>query len=143
MWEPTISKSSLPIFVSSFLDNGGTFLFETQLKEIILKGNRVTGIISNKGEMEADHVILATGHSAYDTYRMLMKKGIQFGTKNFAIGHRIEHPQTLINQAQWGRETLPGVKAAEYRLSTKSKSGLGVYTFCMCPGGMVVPGCRF
>ncbi len=74
---------------------------------------------------------------------MLIDKGVQFGTKNFAIGHRIEHPQALINKAQWGSEILPGVKAAEYRLSTKSKSGLGVYTFCMCPGGMVVPAAAF
>jgi len=74
---------------------------------------------------------------------MLIEKGVQFGTKNFAIGHRIEHPQRLINKAQWGSETLPGVKAAEYRLSTKSKSGLGVYTFCMCPGGMVVPAAAY
>ena len=97
------------------------------------------GVVTTMGDFEADHVILATGHSAYDTYRMLMERGIQFHTKNFAIGHRIEHPQKLINQAQWGRESLPGVKAAEYRLSTKSTSGLGVYTFCMCPGGTVVP----
>ncbi|MDX2414126.1 MAG: FAD-binding protein, partial [Bacteroidales bacterium] len=70
-------------------------------------------------------------------------KGIEFGTKNFALGHRIEHPQHLINKAQWGKETLPGVKAAEYRLNTKSKSGLGVYSFCMCPGGKVVPAAAF
>ncbi len=126
-----------------FIDNGGSFLFETQLTDIIFKGNRAIGIITDKGELEADHVILATGHSAYDTFRMLILKGIQFGTKNFAIGHRIEHPQKLINKAQWGRETLPGVKAAEYRLNTKSKSGLGVYTFCMCPGGKVVPAAAY
>ncbi len=147
MTHPHVGTDNLKIIVANlrqqFLDNGGTFLFETQLKELIIKGNKATGIVSNKGDLEADHIILATGHSAYDTYRMLIKKGLQFGTKNFAIGHRIEHPQKLINQAQWGRETLPGVKAAEYRLSTKSKSGLGVYTFCMCPGGMVVPAAAF
>lgn len=147
MSHPHVGTDNLKVIVAhlrqQFLDNGGTFLFETQLKEVILKGDRAVGIISDKGDMEADHVILATGHSAYDTYRMLIEKGVQFGTKNFAIGHRIEHPQRLINKAQWGSETLPGVKAAEYRLSTKSKSGLGVYTFCMCPGGMVVPAAAF
>ena len=147
MSHPHVGTDNLKVIVAhlrrQFLDNGGTFLFETQLKEIILKGNRAVGLISTKGEMEADYIILATGHSAYDTYRMLIEKGVQFGTKNFAIGHRIEHPQRLINKAQWGSETLPGVKAAEYRLSTKSKSGLGVYTFCMCPGGMVVPAAAF
>ncbi len=147
MSHPHVGTDNLKVIVANlrkkFLDNGGTFLFETQLKEIILRGERVSGVISTKGEMEADHFILATGHSAYDTYRMLIEKGVQFGTKNFAIGHRIEHPQRLINKAQWGSETLPGVKAAEYRLSTKSRSGLGVYTFCMCPGGMVVPAAAF
>ena len=147
MSHPHVGTDNLKLIVAhlrqQYLDNGGTFLFETQLKEIIIKGNSVVGVISDKGEMEADHIILATGHSAYDTYRMLIDKGVQFGTKNFAIGHRIEHPQALINKAQWGSEILPGVKAAEYRLSTKSKSGLGVYTFCMCPGGMVVPAAAF
>lgn len=147
MSHPHVGTNNLKVIVThlrhQFLDNGGLFLFETQLKDVILKGNKAIGVISDKGDLEADHVILATGHSAYDTYRMLIEKGVQFGTKNFAIGHRIEHPQKLINQAQWGREILPGVKAAEYRLSTKSKSGLGVYTFCMCPGGMVVPAAAY
>jgi uncharacterized FAD-dependent dehydrogenase len=147
MTHPHVGTDNLKVIVANlrqrFLDNGGTFLFDSQLTDIILKGNRAMGVVSGNGDLEADHVILATGHSAYDTYRMLIKKGVGFGTKNFAIGHRIEHPQTLINLAQWGREALPGVKAAEYRLSTKSKSGLGVYTFCMCPGGMVVPAAAY
>ena len=62
-----------------------------------------------------------------------------FRTKNFAIGCRVEHPQELINRAQWGKASLPGVKAAEYRLTAKGDGCLPVYTFCMCPGGMVVP----
>ena len=144
---PHVGTDNLKVIVAhlrrEFIKNGGTFLFDTQLKDIIFKGNMAMGVVSDKGEIEADHVILATGHSAYDTYRMLIGKGIQFGTKNFAIGHRIEHPQKLINRAQWGRESLPGVKAAEYRLSTKATSGLGVYSFCMCPGGMVVPAAAY
>jgi uncharacterized FAD-dependent dehydrogenase len=144
---PHVGTDNLKVIVAhlrrEFIKNGGTFLFDTQLMDIIFKGNMAMGVVSDKGEIEADHVILATGHSAYDTYRMLIGKGIQFGTKNFAIGHRIEHPQKLINRAQWGRESLPGVKAAEYRLSTKATSGLGVYSFCMCPGGMVVPAAAY
>ncbi len=147
MSHPHVGTDNLKVIVAflrkGFMDNGGSFLFETQLTDLAIKGKKAIGIISSKGEIEADHIILATGHSAYDTYRMLMGKGLQFGTKNFAIGHRIEHPQKLINQAQWGRESLPGVKAAEYRLSTKSASGLGVYTFCMCPGGTVVPAAAY
>ena len=144
---PHVGTDNLKIIVAhlrkQFQENGGTFLFETQLKDLLIDGDRAKGLITNNGELEADHIILATGHSAYDTYRLLIEKGVQFGTKNFAIGHRIEHPQKLINQAQWGKESLPGVKAAEYRLSSKSKSGLGVYSFCMCPGGQVVPAAAF
>jgi uncharacterized protein len=68
---------------------------------------------------------------------------VHFKTKNFAIGHRIEHPQDIINTAQWGKARLPGVKAAEYRLSTTTKSGMPVYTFCMCPGGTIVPAAAY
>ena len=147
MTHPHVGTDNLKQIVSNlrqqFLEKGGSFLFETRLKGIQIKENRVQGIVTDKGDMEADHLILATGHSAYDTYRLLIDKGIQFGTKNFALGHRIEHPQNLINKAQWGKESLPGVKAAEYRLNTKSKSGLGVYSFCMCPGGTVVPAAAF
>ncbi|MBF0232226.1 MAG: FAD-binding protein, partial [Desulfamplus sp.] len=90
-------------------------------------------------EIEADEIIIAPGHSAYETFRMLMEKGVQFRSKSFAIGCRVEHPQELINIAQWGRKSLPGVKAAEYRLTSKGDGQLPVYTFCMCPGGVIVP----
>ncbi len=127
----------------AFLDNGGTLFFDTQLTDMAVKEGRVTKVVTNRGELEADRLVMATGHSAYETYRMLMRRGVQFRTKNFAIGHRIEHPQPLINKAQWGKEKLPGVKAAEYRLSTKTPSGVPVYTFCMCPGGNVVPSAAY
>lgn len=144
---PHVGTDNLKIVVANlratFQDRGGTLLFEHHLTDIRLKEDKVVGVITDKGDLEADVVVLATGHSAYDTYRMLIRRGVAFGTKNFAIGHRIEHPQKLINMAQWGREKLPGVKAAEYRLSTKTTNGLGVYTFCMCPGGIVVPAAAF
>jgi hypothetical protein len=147
MSHPHIGTDNLKIVVANlrkqFEENGGLFLFDTQLEDIEIKGNKVSKIVCNSGETETDHLIFATGHSAYDTYRMLIKRGIQFRTKNFAIGHRIEHSQKLINRAQWGREALPGVKAAEYRLTYKTKSGLPVYSFCMCPGGTVVPAAAF
>ncbi|MBF0228728.1 MAG: FAD-dependent monooxygenase [Desulfamplus sp.] len=90
-------------------------------------------------EIEADHFIVASGHSAYETYRMLIAKGVEFKTKNFAIGCRVEHRQELINLAQWGKKSLIGVKAAEYRLASRGDGHLPVYTFCMCPGGIIVP----
>ena len=147
MAHPHLGTDNLKIIVANlrkqFLENGGKFLFNTQLNDIIVKGKKISGIICDTSEIETDHLVLATGHSAYDTYRMLINRGVQFGTKNFAIGHRIEHPSKLINKAQWGTENLPGVKAAEYRLTSKTKSGLPVYTFCMCPGGQVVPSAAF
>ncbi|MDP2278726.1 MAG: FAD-dependent oxidoreductase, partial [Nitrospirota bacterium] len=99
--------------------------------------------ITTSGGIEADYFIIAPGHSAYETYRMLIRRGVQFRTKNFAIGSRVEHPQEIINKAQWGRERLPGVKAAEYRLTSQGDGNLPVYTFCMCPGGTVVPAAAY
>ncbi len=118
---------------------GGTIRFETLLTGLDIKEGTVQAAISTAGEIRGDYFFIAPGHSAYETYRMLMKAGVPFRTKNFALGSRAEHPQEIINRAQWGRPVLPGVKAAEYRLTSQSKSGQPVYTFCMCPGGMVVP----
>ena len=147
MAHPHLGTDNLKVIVENlraqFHNNGGEILFETRLEDISLKAGKVDKIICNTGELEADYFILATGHSAYDTYRMLIKRGIHFRTKNFAIGHRIEHEQRLINMAQWGRESLPGVKAAEYRLTTRSNSDLPVFTFCMCPGGSIVQSAAF
>jgi uncharacterized protein len=147
MAHPHVGTDNLKIIVKNlreaFLSNGGTVRFDTQLTDIHIKNGHVTKVICDTCELEADHVLIAAGHSAYDTYRMLLKRGVPFHTKQFAIGHRIEHPRTLINRMQWGREELPGVKAAEYRLSTKTSAGIPVYTFCMCPGGHVVPAAAF
>lgn len=143
MTHPHIGTDILKVVVTNlrqkFLNNGGVFLFNTMLEDILIKNNRVEKVVCNHAELQADYIIFATGHSAYETYRMLIRRGVQIGTKNFAIGHRIEHKQRLINLAQWGKESLPGVKAAEYRLNTTTSYGLPVYTFCMCPGGYVVP----
>ncbi len=122
-----------------FLGIGGRVLFETLLEDLKTEGGRIVEAITSSGSIEADHFLIAPGHSAYETYRMLIGRGVKFRTKNFAIGSRVEHPQEIINLAQWGSESLPGVKAAEYRLTSKAGGNLPVYTFCMCPGGVVVP----
>lgn len=122
-----------------FINSGGSVLFETLLEDLKIKDGRVLEAITASGGIEADYFIIAPGHSAFETYRMLIRRGIAFRTKNFALGSRVEHPQEIINKAQWGRESLPGVKAAEYRLTSKGDGNLPVYTFCMCPGGVVVP----
>ncbi len=139
---PHVGTDNLRVVVKNlrdeFLRDGGVFHFETMLHDVSLENGHVKNMVTSAGELHADEFVLATGHSAYETYRMLIKRGLLFRAKNFAIGYRAEHPQEIINLAQWGREHLPGVKAAEYRLTAKS-AGRPVYTFCMCPGGMVVP----
>ena len=98
------------------------------------------GIVANGEYIPCEQMILALGHSARDTFAMLMERGFPIRAKAFAIGARIEHPQALINQAQYGTfADHKRLKAAEYRLVHTASNGRGVYTFCMCPGGVVVP----
>ncbi|MBN2790603.1 MAG: NAD(P)/FAD-dependent oxidoreductase [Candidatus Delongbacteria bacterium] len=147
MKHPHLGSDNLKVIVKNlrkkFEELGGKVMFETEVKDIKTVNGAVTEVITNAGNLEADHFFFAIGHSAYDTYKMLISNGIQFRTKNFAIGSRVEHPQKLINLAQWGREELPGVKAAEYRLTSKGPNGEPVFTFCMCPGGDIVPAGAF
>jgi uncharacterized protein len=118
---------------------GGEMLFETLLEDLIIKDGKFLEAITSRGSISTDTVFIAPGHSAYETYRMLINHGVQFRAKNFALGSRMEHPQEIINVAQWGKPALPGVKAAEYRLTSPGDGKHQVYSFCMCPGGMVVP----
>jgi uncharacterized FAD-dependent dehydrogenase len=122
---------------------GGKILFETMLEDIVIKNSKVTEAITSQGFLPADALFIASGHSAYETYKMLIRRGIPFRTKNFAIGSRMEHPQEIINMAQWGQVKLPGVKAAEYRLTSPADGKHQVFSFCMCPGGMVVPAAAY
>lgn len=119
---------------------GGTFLFETTLKDIIIKDGKVVKAVTDKGEIECDRLVLATGHSSRDTYKMLYEKGVNMEKKPFSVGVRIEHKREYINLLQYKSEefaeTLP---AADYKLSCHSQDR-GAYTFCMCPGGVVVCG---
>ncbi len=126
-----------------FEEMGGRMHFETLLTDLIIKNKKVVAVVTSKREIPADVVVIAPGHSAHETYRMLIRNRVRFQLKNFAIGCRVEHPQELINTAQWGSASLPGVKAAEYRLTAKGDGCLPVYTFCMCPGGMVVPAAAY
>jgi len=132
-------KSIIKNLPQQFCDLGGKILFETRLDDLNVQSGHVVTALTSKGELEADQFIIAPGHSAFDTYRMLICRGVLFTPKHFAIGCRMEHPQALINQAQWGQVSLPGVKAAEYRLASKGDGNFPVYSFCMCPGGVVVP----
>lgn len=119
---------------------GGEVLFSTKLEEIKIKDGRVSSIIVNGKEQLCNELILAIGHSSRDTYEMLYKLGVNMEPKAFAIGVRIEHPQEVINKSQYGEMyEHPRLKAAEYRLTYQSeKLKRAVYSFCMCPGGVVV-----
>ena len=116
---------------------GGEVRFGCRLEDIYISDNRITGIKTNKGDIDTDCVILATGHSARDTVRMLYSHNVLMERKSFSVGVRIEHPQKLINDALYHKfaKELP---AADYKAAVHLKDGRGVYTFCMCPGGSVV-----
>lgn len=119
---------------------GGTFHFESRVDDLITENDKIRGVILADGtHIESEHVILAVGHSARDTFQMLYERGISIEPKPFSIGLRIEHPQSLIDQCRLGPHagnSLLG--AADYKLVHHCKNGRSVYSFCMCPGGTVV-----
>jgi len=126
------------------LANGVQMLFEQRVDSLVIKDARVTGVRLQSGSIvDAEHVILAPGHSARDVYRFLHEQHIALEPKPFAMGFRIEHPQALINEIQYGRgEHLNYLPAADYRLTHNleiNQQARGVYSFCMCPGGVIVP----
>ena len=129
----------IPNLRNHFENAGGEIWFETEVTGLEMFDKKCKGIFSTKGSVECDYLIVAPGHSSYQTYRMLNRHGIRFRIKPFAIGVRVEHSQQLINLSQWGASALPGLKAAEYKLTYTATNGLPVYSFCMCPGGRVVP----
>ena len=119
---------------------GGEVNFNSKLEKINIKDGKLQSIIVNGKEVNCETLILAIGHSSRDTYEMLYKEGVYMEPKAFAIGVRIEHPQKMINESQYGEyANHPRLKAADYRLTYQSeKLNRGVYSFCMCPGGVVV-----
>jgi len=144
---PHIGSNLLPNVVkalrSSIVEAGGEVRFRSKVTDFLLTDGRIRGVVLNEtGELESDAVILATGHSARDIYELLQRRKILLERKPFAVGVRIEHPQPLIDSIQY--HTRPGserhrlLPAASYRLATKIR-GRGVHSFCMCPGGFIVP----
>lgn len=126
-----------------FEELGGKILFETLLEDVVLANSKVKEVRTSKGNLQADALFIAPGHSAFETYKMLIRNGVPFRTKNFAIGSRMEHRQEIINKAQWGHAILPGVKAAEYRVTSPADGKHQVFSFCMCPGGIIVPAAAY
>lgn len=124
------------------LEYGGEIHFETKLSGLTMADGKVTGISvvcgGKERAMPCAAVVLAIGHSARDTVEMLYEADIPMEAKAFAVGLRVEHPQMLINESQYGSADTGVLGAAAYKLTARTKSGRGVYTFCMCPGGYVV-----
>ncbi len=117
---------------------GGEFMFDTLVEDIVFEDSIIKQVILRGGKtIDTDVVVLAIGHSSRDTFSMLKEKNISMVAKSFAVGVRVEHPQKLIGENQYGKyaSCLP---AASYKLTHQASTGRGVYSFCMCPGGVVV-----
>jgi uncharacterized protein len=141
---PHLGTDKLPGIIlrirESIIDAGGLFMMEKKVIDFILEGNSIRGIITaDNEELKSDYVILATGHSARDIYDICRNHGIELEMKSYAMGVRVEHPQELIDKIQYhGNSRGEFLPAASYNLA-KQVDGRGVYSFCMCPGGFIVP----
>lgn len=141
---PHIGSNRLPKIVAAIrqtiLDNGGEIHFNAKVEDLILIDRKIIGVrLNSSQEILGDAVILATGHSARDIYYLLNKKKIRIDPKPFAMGVRIEHPQALVNEMRYHtKEKHPNLPSAGYTLVTEVEDR-GVYSFCMCPGGIIVP----
>ncbi|RDL17314.1 hypothetical protein D884_03757 [Pseudomonas sp. URMO17WK12:I10] len=119
---------------------GAEVRFEQKVTDLLIEEGQVQGVVLESGEqLLSRHVVLALGHSARDTFRMLHAQGVYMEAKPFSVGFRIEHPQSLIDKARLGKYAgHPKLGAADYKLVYHAKNGRSVYSFCMCPGGTVV-----
>ena len=123
---------------------GGQVLFQSQVTDFVTGGEpgesrRIKALVVNGSQvLEAETVVLAIGHSARDTFETLLARGIPMEPKAFAVGLRVQHPQTLINESQYGMKECGELGPASYKLTWKASDERGVYSFCMCPGGYVV-----
>ena len=141
---PHIGTDKLPRVIenmrNTILECGGEVHFQTRMDALLIEGDQVTGITTDTGKELHGPVILATGHSARDVYRWLYSNGVELEAKGIAVGVRLEHPSMLIDQIQYHNKAGRGkyLPAAEYSF-VQQVDGRGVYSFCMCPGGFVVP----
>ncbi len=141
---PHIGSDRLPVIITNIrntiLDAGGEFHFNSRISDMVIQNNDIKGVILKSGdEVFGEALILATGHSAHDIYELLYTKNIALEAKPFAMGVRIEHPQELIDSIQYKSNGRPDhLPAAYYQLVTQYR-GKGVFSFCMCPGGIIVP----
>ena len=141
---PHIGTNKLPNIITAMrqqiIDCGGIFLFEKKVTDFVIRDNELKAVITSNGDkIEADATILATGHSARDIFQLLNNKGLLIEAKPFALGIRIEHPQTLIDGVQYHCATRDAhLPPASYGL-VEQVNKRGVFSFCMCPGGIIAP----
>lgn len=118
---------------------GGEVRFESRMTDIDTEADRIKGVYINDTEyLPCEKLVLATGHSARDTFSMLYERNLSMEAKSFAVGLRVEHPQKMINKSQYGQEEPQALGAAPYKITARADNGRSVYSFCMCPGGYVV-----
>ena len=140
---PHIGSDRLPRIIADIrrqiIECGGQIYFDSRVTGLIVKDGRAVGVEVGDKRVEGSAVVVATGHSARDIYNMLHRSGVRLEAKPFAMGVRIEHPQSLINKIQYhNSEQMEYLPAAAYSL-VEQVAGRGVYSFCMCPGGFIVP----
>lgn len=135
-----ILKSVVKNLREEIIKLGGEVRFDSKVTSLVIKNEKICGVEINSSEtINSEAIVLAIGHSARDTFEMLYEKGVEIIQKPFAIGVRIEHPQTVINKAQYKEfANHKRLGAADYRLTYHASNGRSVYSFCMCPGGSVV-----
>ena len=141
---PHIGTNKLPKIIQAIRDTiiqyGGQVLFDSRVTDISIKNNAVKGVeLQNGTKIEANKIILATGHSARDIFELLHQKGIAIEAKAFAFGIRVEHTQELIDQIQYKCKTRGAFLPPAPYSTVKQVGGRGVYSFCMCPGGIIAP----
>ncbi len=144
--KPHIGTDRLRNVVSSIrrylIEKGFSIRFGCRMSDLVIRdGKLVSLLVNDSEEISCDHLILASGHSARDTYEVLERRQVPLQRKPFAMGLRVEHPQELINRIQYGNTGCQGLPAAEYAVTwNNNASGRSAYSFCMCPGGVVVAG---
>lgn len=142
---PHVGTNKLPQIITAMraaiVEHGGQFLFEQKVTDLLISNNTITGVTTAAGNrFDADAVILATGHSARDIFTLLHHKKILIENKPFALGVRVEHPQSLIDRIQYHCPTRGDyLPPASYSLVQQTSNGKGVFSFCMCPGGIIAP----
>lgn len=120
------------------IELGGEFLFDEKVIDFNIENGKISEVVTDKQIIKADVVVLAIGHSARDTFYKLYEKNVEMKRKNFSVGVRIEHLQSMINISQYGLNTKLNLPPAEYKLAYHDDNGRSCYTFCMCPGGEVI-----